>query len=158
MNGPHDARDEADEELPLADLQAAWRTLDAPPATAPLDAPDATTLATVEWLREAWQATATPPAPSVPWRLRARPLLRRASPWLALAAALLLFARTLAERPVAPLAIEPPVASRAVPRLDRPIARVTPDRMEMRSGHVRLILLTPPAMPLSRGPSPESAQ
>jgi len=148
-----------DDVPPLAELGAAWRALAAPDATAPLDAPDAATRATVEWLRDAWQLAAPPASPSLPWRLRARPLLRRASPWLgatlATAATLLLALRLLAPAPPRPPAAAPAEQLAAAPAPD-PAPVVLSDRVVLRSGNVRLILFTPSAAPTARGTTPES--
>ncbi|MBL8842950.1 MAG: hypothetical protein JNL90_15635 [Planctomycetes bacterium] len=141
-------------EPPLDALAAAWGAIEPPAPTAPLGAPDATTRAAVDWMARAWQATAEPPAPRLPWRLRARPLLRHATPFLATAAALLLwvrFAATDLSRIETPPA-EPLVALSA----SIPITHVAADRTELRSGRVRLILLTPPEPPPVPGPSQES--
>lgn len=158
-------------EPPLDELAAAWGAIEPPAATAPLAAPDATTRAAVDWMARAWQATAEPPAPRLPWRLRARPLLRHATPFLATAAALLLWVRFAAtdlsriETPLEPEQLahrsaEPttaPIAEPlAAPPASLPITHVTADRTELRSGRVRLILLTPPEPPPVRGPSQES--
>jgi hypothetical protein len=145
----------------LAGLQSAWRSIPPPDPTAPVDAPDAETRASVEWLSAAWRAAAShAPAPStLPARLRARLLRRRAAaiaPWLAAAAALVLgitwFARS--ERTPSPpielasehsATVEPPLAPRSAgPESGEPkLVTLTADRMELRSGPVRLILFTP---------------
>ncbi|MSR47388.1 MAG: hypothetical protein EXS13_10040 [Planctomycetes bacterium] len=168
----------------LAELTAAWRALESPAPTAALDDADPETLATIEWLRAAWQVS-EPPTPShVPWRVRARPTLRRAMPWLsfAAAAAMLLLSRVPSARrtpapPIAPREViatgpdrrpieapndpsaEPVVSAAPPPSAVPPAAPVItyPDRMELRSGNVRLILFTPIAAPPARGPSTESS-
>lgn len=164
MSEPNVPHDDAASEPPLDALVAAWGAIELPAPTAPLDAPDATTRATVDWMARAWEATAEPPAPRLPWRLRARPLLRHATPFLATAALLLLWVRFAAtdlsriETPAVRLAatdhsrIETPAALPA----SIPITHVATDRTELRSGRVRLILLTPPEPPPVRGPSQES--
>jgi len=148
---PHDPLDSRDDDEipPLAELGAAWRALAAPDATAPLDEPDAATRATIERLRRAWQLSAPPASPRLPWRLRTRPLLRRAAPWsgatLAAAATLLLALRLLA-----------PAEQPAIAPAPDPAPVVLADRVLLRSGNVRVILFTPSAAPTARGPIPES--
>jgi len=142
---------------PLAELSAAWRALPPPDPTSIVDAPDPATRAAIAWLQDAWRASA--PALSLdrklPWRLRIRLARRRARPitrWLASAAAVLLvlslLSRTSRRSPLAP---PPELASQRVAAVDashEPVSEpvsVTADRMELRSGPVRLILLTPPS-------------
>ncbi len=138
-------RDEPDAHDPLNALAAAWRVVEPPEPTASLDAPDQETRATVEWLRNAWNAS-TPPVPALPWRLRGRPLVRRIAPWLAAAATLLLALRLLlpvTERTAIPQSLEssPPPSNPTPTALVATV--VLRDRMEMRAGDVRVILFTP---------------
>jgi hypothetical protein len=147
---------------PLRELAAAFRSLEPPDPTTSVESPDAATSAALNWLRAAWRASAPAAPPALPWGVRARLALRRGGPVVraaAAAAALLagafFLARSLASRPEpAPtrIATQPsflesdeaarshaPEADDAAPRL----VSLTADRMEMRSGPVRLILFTP---------------
>ena len=91
---------ERDDDAPLDELRAAWRTLAPVDPAERVDAPDSETRATLDWLRAAWQATAadTPSSPPlrVPWRLRltaARRRLLPLAPWLAAAGLLVALLR-----------------------------------------------------------------
>jgi hypothetical protein len=138
---------------PLDELAARWRRLEPPDPTAAIDGPDAATRAAIGWMRDAWRA-ATPAAPrALPWRLRARLLRRTALPWLAAAAAIVAVAFLLSRAgdpgrrptgrpdPVRVAAQEPSLRSFAC----------APDRIELRSGPVRLILFTTTTAPAPDG-------
>ena len=108
-------RDDAGDELGLAELRAAWRMLAPDDPAERLGEPDAATRATLDWLRAAWQATAadTPSAPAlrVPWRLRltaARRRLRPLAPWLAAAGLLVALLREFTAPRAAPHAARAP--------------------------------------------------
>lgn len=129
---------------PLEELAAQWRRLEPPDATAAVDAPDDATRAAIGWMREAWRAAAPAAPRDLPWKLRARLLRRRALPWLAAAAAIVAVAFLLSR------AGEPGGRSLGRPDPVRVAAQVpshrsfdcAPDRIELRSGPVRLILFT----------------
>jgi len=104
---------ERDDDAPLDELRAAWRTLAPDDPGERLDEPDAATRATLDWLRAAWQATGadTPSSPPLrlPWRLRltaARRRLLPLAPWLAAAGLLVALLREFtaphAARPTTP--------------------------------------------------------
>lgn len=169
-----DADDAADRDAvaPLAEFAAAWRELDAPDATAALAAPDAATQATVDWLRAAWQASAPATPTGLPWSMRTRLALRRVAPWSALvaaAAAVVILLTQLAEPARVPPTPSAPLENVAIGPVPEPIASVPTapaeirpvihaDRMEMRSGNVRLILFTPAAPPRAADASPENSR
>lgn len=143
-----------------AELRALYRRLAPPPLADDASEADPDTARVVDWMQRAYRGLAVPPA-TLP-----RPALRlapRRSPRLVLAAAAGLMAlagaalwRALApsvapaETPrVARLPTEPPPApSEAVELLD-----VRPDRVELRAGTVRLVLLEPPTEPDTDDPS-----
>lgn len=155
---------------PLDELRDAWNSLDAPePADDPVDA-DPATRAAVEWMRQAWATVEPTREPSVP---RPAPILRPSfarRPLVPLAAAVLLagFAALLwwsagddrDETRDAPAVVDvdPPVTKieehrvpqpERVPELPVPeyghqLASLSSNHLEMRSGPVRLILLTGP--------------
>jgi len=149
----------------LDPLREAWRELDAPEPERALEQPDEAARAALEWMRGAWARVEPPPA-LVPGSLRRA---RRAPRWFALAAAagigaLLLWAAlegagggsapdpergaTVARAEVdAPVPVPAPEPSAAAEELSAAleqveIAALSADRMELRSGPVRLILLT----------------
>jgi len=158
MNGELEREPESDPEL--MKLHAAWRAMTPPDPTAGLESPDPRTAATLDWMRAAWSASAPAAPPALPWRLRLQLARRRAAPsapWLAAAAAVIaaiaLFVRDGARDrvreattpPCVELATEPnPAPPRADPEVDAPkLVSLTADRMELRSGPVRLILFNP---------------
>jgi hypothetical protein len=119
----------------------AWRSLDPP---APDDGPeprDPVTRRAVSWLAAAWHMVPVPAVPAVPAVGTARPVrhhVRRAA-----AAAILISASALAwnewhRRE----ALAPPPASPATGPPPASVVLAGPDRIEVRSGDVRLILLT----------------
>jgi hypothetical protein len=147
-------------------LRDAWHGLEPPDPTAAVDEPDPSTRATVDWLRAAWRASEMPL--ELPWALRRRLALRRARravPWLAAAAAALLVAWIATRESPAPRSdqvakhVAAPEPSEIVPSepresplaapTDAPLVPVTVSarRMELRSGNVRFILLTPDQEP-----------
>jgi len=143
---------------PLDALGAAWRSLAPPDPAAALDAPDPATRAAIDWMRAAWQAGAPAAPTAIPWRLRlrlARPSVRPLLPWIAAAAATLLVALLLRPAPSPPPGAEPvelaahphpPEPSHAgSPGASPELVSLSADRMELRSGPVRLILFTPGA-------------
>jgi hypothetical protein len=151
---PADAAAPGDPADPLSALQSAWRGLEPPDPTAAVDEPDPATRATIDWLRAAYRASETPI--ELPWALRRRLALRRTKrivPWLAAAAAALLAVwlatretpappeAEIARHVVVPGPIETPLAA-PTPAPLVPVV-VSADRMELRSGSVRFILLTP---------------
>lgn len=181
-----DARgDEAGDESGLAELRAAWRTLAPEDPAERLDEPDAATRATLDWLRTAWQASASDaPELRLPWRLRlgaARRRLRPLAPWLAAAGLLVALLREVtaprgatqsgrvpsrgdlvveASPDVAPVAPGPTVVHVpdpiALPDVI-PLTAVDAQRMEMRRGPVRLILVQPTVQPTAPPRSPDSS-
>ncbi len=153
---------------PLDDLRAAWRSLEAPAPTDELADADPRTRRAVEWMRAAW-ATVEPerelapprPVPVAAPRLLPPPVLLR------LAAAILVatLAALLWWRPDGSAAVEegapgltadsdaPSAPDRRVPEPERvpeqPVlehvvqfASLSSEKLEMRSGPVRLVLLT----------------
>jgi len=138
-----------DERDPLEALRAAWRAIEpADPGSLAEEQLDPATRAVIQRLRRAY-ALAGPEPAALPWRIRLA-LHRRALRRVAVAA-LVLALSALAVREFAhpsgsqtapepaPIAAEPAAAAEAGVLL----ASLTPERMELRSGPVRLILLTP---------------
>lgn len=125
---------ERDDDAPLDELRAAWRTLAPADPAEQLDEPDAATRATLDWLRAAWQATASdaPTAPPLrlPWRLRltaARRRLLPLAPWLAAAGLLVVLLREF----TAPHSARP--ATRAPSRGDL-VVEASPDAAPVAAG------------------------
>ena len=131
-----------DSELPLDELRAAWSRLSAP---APRAEADRATQASIAWMRSAWDSLESPaPDPRVLLRHRARAERAAITSWAA-AAAVIIGGIVFALQRLAPPAR--PGIERAVmdstPSANKPyIAAIEPGRLEMRSGPVRLILLT----------------
>jgi hypothetical protein len=137
----------------LEPLRRAWDELAVP--AAPRE--DAAERAAVDWMRGAWARIEPPAGASLP-RRSARGASRRRPRWAWLAAAaaaglaavLLGLAQLGERRDARPRSTEVPVAGappRSGPGLPAepesiPIATLTADRMELRAGNVRLILLT----------------
>jgi hypothetical protein len=151
---------------PLEEFAAAWRALE-PPAVDDLEAtPDPATRASIEWLRAAWQAAAPPAPRELPWSLRMRRTLRRAAPWSALvatAAAIVLLLspvrhRSPADSPALPptVPVEQVAIGPRTPERTPPATEIHADRMEMRSGNVRLILFTSSPPPRAPDAIPET--
>jgi len=175
---------ERDDDAPLDELRAAWRSLAPDNPAERVDAPDSETRATLDWLRAAWQATASdaPTAPplQLPWRLRltaARRRLLPLAPWLAAAGLLVALLREFTAPYAAPTApsrgdlvvdaspdAAPVAAGPTVVHVPDPIAfpdvipltAVDAHRMEMRRGPVRLILVLPTALPKTPDSSPDA--
>lgn len=129
-------------ELPLDELRAAWFGVRAPLSE---DAHDAATQASVEWMRAAWRAREAPAAdPRVLLAHRARAERLAITRWAAAAAVVIVGIAFTLQRlaPSARQGIESGGIS-GLPSSSEPyIAAVAPDRIELRSGSVRLILLT----------------
>jgi hypothetical protein len=150
----------------LEPLRRAWEELEVP-EPAPERSADVAERAALEWVRRTWERV-EPPAPvRSPWPRPAPAAARtRRWPWIAAAAAAGLAGFWLA---TAPSREEPPGTAGspepAIARTELPakgsgateehstppaeveLAHVAPDRMELRSGSVRLILLTQSAGP-----------
>ena len=125
---------------PLDPLRRAWNALD-PPPIARAEPRDAATRATLAWLRAAWAVEACPPV---------RVTRTERFPWAVLmpaTAAALLAALLLPPRPPAEprLPVDRVVAT-VEPEPVEPVQIVTssPERLELRSGAVTLVLLNPP--------------
>lgn len=151
---------EAGEREAAAELRALYRRLAPPPLADDASEADPDTARVVDWMQHAYRGLPVPPA-RLPRPARRLPSRRAA--WLGLAAAAGLLAlvgaalwrsRPPSDSPapaprVAWLPTEPPVApSTAVELLD-----VRPDRVELRAGTVRLVLLEPPTEPTTDDPS-----
>lgn len=142
-----------DDGLPLDELRRAWAAAEPPPPDPDLDQADASTRAAVAWMQAAWSRVEAP-VPVAPlalrarrsgWRRWAQPLAAAAGVLLALSAALWLQRSGPAVRPggvdtETTAQIEGPAPTR--PDTDVEVAALAPDRVELRSGPVRLILLT----------------
>jgi hypothetical protein len=153
----------SDEEL--EGLRRAWDDLDAPDPIRDAAQADAQERAALEWMRGAWERVETPA--SIRWRgapaERGRRWAQMAAAAAAAAAGIVWFwfaATPTHESPFEPsspselgIALAEPRVGSGVPD-EGPtapakveVARVTSDRMELRSGSVRLILLTESAGP-----------
>lgn len=137
-----------DEALP--ELGALYRRLQPPQPADELAEADAETVRAVEWVRAAYRGLAVPPR-ALP---RTTPRVRRLPRVLALAAAaaaLVLGAAALWRRLARPVASTEPgrVAQAPAPAANDgvEILAVLPDRLELRAGPVRLVLLEPPPPP-----------
>ena len=140
-------------DLPLDELRRAWERLETPRPEPELEDCDPRTRAAVAWMQAAWSRVEAP-APRVPL---ARPALRP-QPWmlplaaaagvlLALAVVFALQRLGVGVRPAdvdTPIAAQPASQGAPAPRPDDAVelAALAPDRVELRSGPVRLILLT----------------
>jgi hypothetical protein len=153
-----DRREEQREELPLDELREAWWSETPAEPADELDEADPKTRDTVAWMRAAWQGLEVP-EPRLPAARRARParLRPRLVPLALAAAAALLAALGIylatdageVERMPAP---ETHLAQGGSPRepaneatevaSSGDLAYLGSDRMELRSGPVRLVLLT----------------
>ena len=146
---------------PVADLASAWAALTPPTRPEALGDQDAATRAAVSRLRASWDRV-TPPATVVPPGLAARrrrdlrPVPLRV--WRPLAAAALLavvLAGPLLLAPDAPprpapdfdadtlAVVSPDTPPQTVAHSTPQVVRATADALELRSGPVRLLLLTP---------------
>lgn len=141
----------------LDDLRGAWQRLSPPPAYRGLAEEDALTQAVVAWMRDAWQSV---PAPAARGRLRRWPkaaaALCAAAATLAVAA-LGIWALAGAAQRVQPR-LESVQAPAAPPRVAAPVQMLaqTPERLEMRSGAVRLTVFRQPPPTPKPQPSPHS--
>ncbi len=128
-------------------LQEAWRALAAPPPHRALADEDGLTRASVDWLHAAYLRATPPAAPLVLPRPRRQ---RRLTLLLPLAAAALLLAVGLQEGPGPSAPLVPahgdPAAALAASPVEVLVSR--PDRLELRSGAVRLTLLHTAPKPL----------
>ena len=137
---------------PLDDLREAWRSVEPPPPADELADADPTTRAVVGWLREAWQGLEPrnplrPPVPAPVLAFRPATLARLAVAALVVALAAALFWRPEGAR-VPEMEVVP---ERLVPRERVQFASLTSEHIEMRSGPVRLILLTGDGHPADGG-------
>jgi len=142
----------ADREERLRELEAAWRSLPLPPPNRELEDEDPATRQAVEWMRSAWVSLEIPraPAPPVPMRARRRwpSRLARIAAVLVLALGALLLARSISAPDETEIARTPPTndtEARQGPDPPPPavaLLAATADRIELRSGPVRLVLLT----------------
>jgi hypothetical protein len=139
--------DHDDREL-FEGLGAAWRNQPVPQPGGDLVATDAVTQRTVQWLAAAWAAQAVPPV-----RLPARITRRHARTawrvsWRPLAAAavlILILTVPLMQREPGPTPVDhgtPPPVVAANPLSPPQTPTVTADGLELRSGPVRLLLLS----------------
>ena len=148
-------RDPRAPDQPPADLRRAWSRLEPPRPDPDLEGSDEPTRAAVEWMRAAWSRLEAP-APVVPlalhrrrsgWRRWAQPLAAAAGVLVALGVWLAL---QRLEPGVRPDGVDTETTARThvgepapVPLDDGvELAALAPDRVELRSGPVRLILLT----------------
>ncbi len=152
------------EELdPLEDLAEAWRSLEAPEPADELGDADATTREVVAWMRAAWR-TVEPErrvptgAPILRPRYGRPALLRLAAAALIAALAAAVLWRPGAEAPAEPIVAEGPdapvpevIPEQPVPEGRVPLASLSSEHIEMRSGSVRLILLTGDGHPADGG-------
>ena len=147
MSATHEPDDDAEASRELREL---YRALQPPPLADDADDADPETARAVQWMRDAWQGLEIPAArvPMAPRRVRrvARPLrfalLAAAAALLALGGAALW--RALGRAPSAPSSA-PRLADRPAPRDTSgvEVLAALPDRLELRSGPVRLVLLAP---------------
>jgi hypothetical protein len=141
-------RDESERDALPEDLRRLYARLQPPPLADDIAEADPETARAVRWMQAAWQELEIPAARVPNLARRAPRRLRRLHFALAAAAGLLLAAgaalwRGLAGAPPEPAArlAEGP----ALPAADRvEVLAALPDRVELRSGPVRLVLLTPP--------------
>ena len=150
---------------PLEELRESWNSLEPPAPVRDLAAEDAETRAAVRWMASTWNALEAPEPRAVPTPIRST-VVRRAAPVLSLAPRLALAAAAglfvwfgfVASRPdpsdtaLSNSGLSQSGAANGAPELaavTAPSAPVllaaTEERVEMRSGGVRLVLLQPPA-------------
>jgi hypothetical protein len=132
--------DERDDEERVRALGELYRRLAPPPLADGLDEADAQTERAVRWMQAAWRGLEVPPS-TLPIRRAAAPrkkLRRRALPWLVAAGVLAGGAALLLRGPRVP---EP---GEQLSAASIEIEDVRTDRIELRSGPVRLVLLSPP--------------
>lgn len=132
--------DERDDEERVRALGELYRSLTPPPLADGLAEADEETVRAVRWMQSAWRELEVPPT-AFPIRRAAPPrkkLLRRALPWLVAAGVL---------AGGAALLLREPRVSESEEQLSAApieIEDVRADRIELRSGPVRLVLLSPP--------------
>jgi hypothetical protein len=124
---------------PRDPLRALWEAVEPPPPARGLADEDAATRAAVQWLQAAHARVA--PALRMPSAPRRRFRLRPLAPLAAAAALLLLL--------LVPPRPEPAAAAPPPPRAGVELLASGADRIELRSGTVRLILLHPQPPPKS---------
>ena len=140
---------------PLEALGEAWRSLEPPAPADGLADCDPLTRASVEWLRDAWQRlepqrpVALPARSSPnPWRQAVAPLAVAAAVLAVLAGSAWWGTRPGPEPAPRVADLDPtPFAGSVLPLgAGAGVSHVASDRIELRSGNVRLVLLTgPPA-------------
>lgn len=133
---------------PYDELREAWDALEAPDPDALAERDDAA----LAWMRSAWRAVEAPPA-AIPPRL-ARPTWRALPRVAALAAAAALLVALgtwwrigpgpapAGPGPIAQASVEETAPEPAAEEPPVQLASIEPDRMELRSGPVRLYLVT----------------
>ena len=146
---------------PLDALREDWQALVPPAPVRPLADEDAETRTAVDWMRSTWNALEAPEPGSVPTALT-RTLASRPAPRLrlvprialALAAGLVAWFGFAVLRPAQDptSSTEAPVELASVETAPAPSMQAAPivlaantERVELRSGSVRLVLLQPPA-------------
>jgi hypothetical protein len=149
-----------DDDLPLEELRSAWARIDSPLPQDELAQCDERTRAAVEWMRSAWSRVEVP-APVLPARsVRFHRAQRFVLPLAVAAGALVALGVWLALQRFAPGvrpdSVSPEIALDTTPAeagaqagstylaRDIEVASLAPDRLEVCSGSVCLILLTPP--------------
>ena len=151
-----------DDDLPLEELRSAWARIDSPLPQDELAQCDERTRAAVEWMRSAWSRVEVP-APVLPVRsVRFHRAQRFVLPLAVAAGVLVALGVWLALQRFAPGVrpdvVSPEIAHRTTPAeqaapdagttylaSDIEVASLAPDRLEVCSGSVCLILLTPPS-------------
>jgi len=123
---------------PLTELRAAWTALDAPAVADDWRDTDPRTRVAVDWMRAAWSEV----RPSRPLTPPVR-TWRTFHPWRAAAAALLVGTALASAIDRGRVAGTPAAESIASSTETITVAAVEPDRLELISGPVRLILLSP---------------
>jgi hypothetical protein len=157
-----DPLDDAD--LPLDELRRAWSRIEAPSPQDDLAQCDQRTRAAVEWMRNAWSRVEVPepvlPARSVRFRRAQRFVLPLAAAAGALVALGIWLALQRFAPGVRPESVSPQIAQQSTSAEGTTqeegsaylatgveIASLAPDRLEVCSGSVCLILLTPQTSP-----------
>jgi hypothetical protein len=153
-----------DSDLPLDELRRAWSGVEVPSVPDDLAQSDERTRAAVEWMRSAWSRVDVP-APVLPTRtLRWHRAQRFALPLAVAAGALVAlgiwFALQRFAPGVRPDVVRPEIAQQTTPPEESApeegsaflssgveVASLAPDRLEVCSGSVCLILLTPDSAP-----------
>ena len=132
------------------ELQALYRRLEPPPLADGAEEADLETRRVVQWMRGAWRGLEVPPV-RVPIAVRrprrdARFTLLAAAAALVLGVALWRVLRARVAPAPAPLVQTPAPAADAIE-----VVAMLPDRLELRSGTVRLVLLDPPKTTTDQG-------